>query len=318
MIVSVLIPVFNSESYLQQTIESVIAQSIRNIEIVAVDDGSTDSSLSILERLKKLHKNIIVFSQPNSGACAARNKAFEHSSGKYIQYLDADDILAPDKIAKQIKLFEKYGDDIIVSGQWGRFYDNPEEAVFPKRYLDKDWDNPIDWLVNSWERRGMAQTGSWLTPRKLIENSGPWNETLKINQDGEFFCRVLLHAKSIKFYKEAKVYYRSGLRESISKKPGRGKSESLLRSFQLYKAHVLPVENSIRVKHALMINFLRFIYENYSNFPDLVEIAKKEIKELGYERLEVVGGKHFRMVANMIGFENTLKLRSIIRLYKLL
>src|SRR5690606_27096496 len=126
----------------------------------------------------------------------ARNKAFELSTGDYIQYLDADDLLAPDKIASQIKLFEKYGDVVIVSGQWDRFYNNPEEAVFPDRFLDRDWDNPVDWLINSWEGKGMAQTAVWLTPRKLIEKAGPWNENLTINQDGEFFSRVLLEAKS--------------------------------------------------------------------------------------------------------------------------
>ena len=310
--VSILIPAYNSANNIEETLRSVIDQSHKEIEVVVVDDGSSDSSLAILENLQKSHKNLIIDSQPNLGACAARNKAFELSTGDYIQYLDADDLLAPDKIANQVKLFAEYGNDIIVSGQWGRFYHNLAEAQFPTRFLDRDWQDPIDWLINSWEGKGMAQTAVWLTPRKLVEKAGPWNESLTINQDGEFFSRVLLEAKSIKFCKGAKVYYRSGDPKSVSNMPGKEKAESLLLSYQLYKKHVLCREDSERSRHALMMNFLSFMYMFYGKFPDLAQLSKEEIRMLGFNQLPPYGGKNFKRAATILGFENTLKIRRAI------
>jgi glycosyltransferase involved in cell wall biosynthesis len=175
-------------------------------------------------------EKVKVYQQENAGTCNARNKAFEYSTGDFIQYLDADDLLSEDKITEQIKLFEKYGSSIVASCRWDKFYQDPEEATFPHRYQDKDWEYPIDWLINSWEGKGVGQTSIWLTPRKLIENAGPWNESLQINQDGEFFNRVLLQASAIKYSPKAKVYYRTGNPESISRKASRAKAESLLLS----------------------------------------------------------------------------------------
>lgn len=89
--VSILIPCYNSERFVAETLDSCLAQTYRNIEIIVVDDGSTDNSFAIA---KSFESNIIkVYRQDNSGACAARNYAFRKSSGEYIVYLDADDIL---------------------------------------------------------------------------------------------------------------------------------------------------------------------------------------------------------------------------------
>jgi glycosyltransferase involved in cell wall biosynthesis len=308
--VSILIPCYNSEAFLADTINSAINQTLKNIDIIILDDGSTDNSFQIAKSFAS--NKVKVIQQENSGACAARNKAFELSTGDYIQYLDADDLLSENKITEQMNLFEKYGDEIVVSCQWDRFKSDPEEATFPQRFLDEDWESPIDWLVNSWEGNGMMAQHAWLTPRSLIEKAGPWDVRLNINQDGEFFSRVLLQSKAIKFCPDAKVYYRSGNPESISKKASRAKAESLLLSYQLYVKNTLPKVNNENVRHALMINFLGFIYRFNDSHPDLSSIARQEIKKLGFDNLPVYGGKNFKAAAKILGFENTLKLRAII------
>ena len=103
-LVSILIPLYNAEVYIAQTLDNCLAQTYPNIEIIVVDDGSTDGSLVIAQRYEAEHDNIKVLTQPNSGATRARNLAFEHAKGEYIQYLDADDLMSSNKIASQMAL----------------------------------------------------------------------------------------------------------------------------------------------------------------------------------------------------------------------
>jgi len=99
-LVSVLVPSYNSEVYLQECLESALAQTYPNVEIIVVDDGSTDSSLEIAKRFEP--RGVLVISQSNRGQAGALNTAFDASTGDYIQYLDADDMLDPRKIEIQV------------------------------------------------------------------------------------------------------------------------------------------------------------------------------------------------------------------------
>src|SRR4051812_33984506 len=183
MKVSILIPVYNNEKYLAQTIESALAQTWTNREVIIVDDGSTDNSVLIAKSF--MHNGVKVVEQKNGGACKARNRAFQESTGDYIQYLDGDDLLSPNKIEDQINQL-KGRVDILSNGRWGRFYtDDPllENIQWgPHISLQKDND-PATWLSCN----HMSQTACWLTPRNLIAKTGSWDEGLQINQDGEFF-----------------------------------------------------------------------------------------------------------------------------------
>ncbi len=106
-LVSVITPVYNCEKYLDRTLQSVFAQTYKNIEIVLVDDQSTDCSAEIIKRYHEAHPEIVYFLQPrNMGAGHARNKALELAKGQYVAFLDADDVWKPAKIAKQVKLLQ--------------------------------------------------------------------------------------------------------------------------------------------------------------------------------------------------------------------
>src|SRR6266404_1919322 len=100
-LVSILIPAYNAEAWIVDTIRSALGQTWPRKEIIVVDDGSRDQTLSIARQFAS--ETVSVVSQENQGAAAARNKAFEMSQGDYIQWLDADDLLSPDKIAKQME-----------------------------------------------------------------------------------------------------------------------------------------------------------------------------------------------------------------------
>lgn len=106
-LVSVIIPIYNAEKYVQGTLSSVFAQEYKDIEIVLVDDCSTDGSAQIIAELQKEHSEIIYFLQEkNMGAGAARNKALELARGQYVAFLDSDDLWLPGKISRQINLMK--------------------------------------------------------------------------------------------------------------------------------------------------------------------------------------------------------------------
>lgn len=206
--VSILIPAFNADKWIRTCIESALAQSWPRKEIIVVDDGSRDSTLEIARSYAST--NVHVTTQGNRGASAARNHALSLAQGDYIQWLDADDLLAPDKILRQLINAESgQNSSILYSGAWGRFYHCPERSKFSPTSLWQDL-GPLDWLLRQAEENLWMAIDSWLVSRKLTEMAGPWNENLSLNDDGEYFCRVVSCAEWIRFVPESKCYVRRG------------------------------------------------------------------------------------------------------------
>ena len=105
---SVLIPVFNSEEHLQECVDSVLNQTFQNFEIILIDDGSTDRSGDICEKYSALDKRIEVIRQRNQGPTIARIAAFQRASGRYVIYMDSDDLWDEQLLEKVQKAIEKY------------------------------------------------------------------------------------------------------------------------------------------------------------------------------------------------------------------
>lgn len=311
--VSILIPAFNSAAFIRETLQSALAQTWENTEIIVVDDGSTDETRDFVAEYRQ--QGVRLVHQDRQGAAAARNRAFVHSTGAFIQYLDADDLLSPEKIEFQLTDLLSRDPGTVASCEWARFNQDPSEAEFVRQ---KVWNSlsPIDWLVEAWEGGGMMQTACWLTPRHLIEQSKGWNETLvsNPNDDGEFFCRILTRSQAIIFNSDAKVYYRSNIGGSLSRQLSDSAISSLLATCDSYTKHALELEDTPRVRHACAMNYLTFIYRFYPSHMDLVQHARHRVKDLGIEKIEPVGGSRFKQVANLVGFDNALRLRALLKL----
>lgn len=311
-LVSVIIPVFNAERHLSETIRSVINQSYKDIEVILVDDGSKDNSLAIAQKYES--DTFKVISQSKRGACAARNLGIQYSKGEWIQFLDADDILNCDKIFNQIKAVNQSPNEIkLVSAAWAHFTKTPEDSVFQKGITWKNYQKNVDWLLDSWTKGGMMQTACWLTHRNLINETGLWNEKLLKNQDGEYFSRIILNTSNILFVENSKVYYRKPNKTSVSQRLDRNSTKSLLDSYMIYEQEILKKENSIRVRKALARNYFNFIYQTHPFEPQLLSKAYSKIEKLNCNfKGSNVGGQRFKKLAGMIGFRNALKLKSIL------
>ena len=308
-LVSILIPLYNTKEYIADTIESCLNQTYGNVEIVIVDDGSTDGSEQIIKKYVKLYNNIKYYRQNNYGAPRARNLAFEKSSGEYIQYLDADDLISKNKIASQIEIAKtyNYAPDIIFSSKFSYFTNSIKDAKYFKQTIDKSYNSGIDWLIDSWSGGGFGVVMGWLTHRKLIQKAGKWDETLKKNQDGEFFSRVLLNAKRVIMTDNTMVYYRRTGSHSISSSRSEEAIYSVLESLKKYKKNIKGI-NNILLKEALALAYANFIREYYKTYPHIIKMAEEEIIKLGFniDRLPFRG--KFGYLVKIVGFYNAIKI----------
>lgn len=310
--VSILIPCYNSQDFIAETLDSCIQQTYSNIEIIIVDDGSIDNSIGIAKNYENKDKRIKVIRQTNSGACKARNTALEYATGHYVMFLDADNIISANKIETQLEQLLLLNDNMaIATCPWDRFYKSIDEAKFPKLAVYRDYNIGFDLLLDLWNHAEMFETACYLISRAIAIKAGKWNERLHKNQDGEFFSRVLMLSTKVVFCRRAKLYYRTGEYDSVSKGNSKTKIESYLYSLILYKKNALTHENSNRVKKALAHNFSLLMYLYYAKYPDLCMNAKQELLDMGMHVLPS-GTKRAKIISRIIGVENFLKLRKLI------
>src|SRR5271156_2795469 len=119
-LVSILIPAYNAEAWISDTLRSAIAQTWDRKEIIVVDDGSKDQTLAVARRFESAQLRVVT--QKNQGASATRNNAFSMSKGDYVQWLDADDLMSPDKTLTQMAAAERSGNKrTLISGAWAHF-----------------------------------------------------------------------------------------------------------------------------------------------------------------------------------------------------
>jgi hypothetical protein len=253
-LVSILIPACNAGRWLPDTLACALAQTWPATEIIVVDDGSTDDTRQIAER--HVQDGVRVIVQANRGAAAARNTALRAARGDYLQFLDADDLLWPDKLARQMNRVQQLQQDrpdgaarILLSAAWGRFMLRPDHAVQSPDLLWQDL-TPIDWLLAKFNRNHFMCPATWLVSRPLADAAGPWNETLSLDDDGEYACRLVAASQSVSFVADARCAYRIGNTDSLSSRNDTAALCSLLRSLSLCIDHLLTLENSPRTRSA--------------------------------------------------------------------
>ena len=304
--VSIIIPLYNSEAYIAQTIDSCLAQTHDNIEIIVIENGSTDQGYQVVKSIDDKRLSVFQITTPN--AAAARNYGFQKATGTYVMFLDADDVMAPNKIELQLKALSKKPKGFIACCAWAKFKTNTKEAVISPQ---KVWNiqNPIDWCLQSWMGEGMMIPGCWLIPKPIIDKAGLWDERLSLHDDGEFMCRVLLASKGNVFVENTVVYYRQ-LATSLSRQNQSYRAaKSALNVCESYRKSLLPLYDGPKVRQALAYNYRRFMYEFHPKHKDLLQQARQSIQTLDVKNLPLIGGENFKKLTKIVGFYNALSLR---------
>jgi glycosyltransferase involved in cell wall biosynthesis len=279
-LVSILIPAFNAQKWIAETIESAVNQTWPRKEIIVVDDGSRDHTLAVARQFAS--KDVTVVAQSNQGAAAARNFAFSICQGDYVQWLDADDLLAPDKIANQVEILDRHPSRwTLLAAAWGRFIRRTHKAEFCPTSLWYDL-TPMEWLLRKLEDDVYMQTTSWLVSRELTEAAGPWDKRLQWDDDGEYFCRVILASDGVRFVHRAKAFYRhtGGARLSyIGTSPE--KLAALLLSLQLHIRYVRSQGDSERVRAACLKFLQRYLFYFDPDRPETMTELEDLARSLG-------------------------------------
>lgn len=193
--ISVIIPVYNVEKYLKRTIRSVINQSHINIEIILVDDKSTDSSLKICSEYEKLDSRISVLKQEkNQGPTIARNRAISLAKGKYIYFMDSDDYIEKDMLENLYNIADKENLDLVICGYYfetSKLVNNKEEILsnFPINYKSKKYNSQKEFkrdLVKLWDASMLYNIWNKLYRTDIIQNNNIRFKDIMISEDIEF------------------------------------------------------------------------------------------------------------------------------------
>lgn len=280
-LVSILIPAFNAEKWISDCIQSALAQTWRWKEIIVVDDGSMDLTLKIASSYASA--DVHVTTQDNCGASAARNHGLSLAQGDYIQWLDADDLLAPDKVAWQLEGAEPgQNSRILLSGAWGGFYVRAEMARFASNSLWEDL-SPLEWLYRKMNDNLWMPPTTFLVSRRLTEMAGSWNESLSLDDDGEYFCRVISCSHGTRFILEARCFKRATFGLSHNLTLNNRKLDSLSFSILSDIQNLRSLEDSSRTRDACLKFLDRWTIYFYPERPDLFKKMQSMATDLGGE-----------------------------------
>lgn len=300
-LVSICIPCRNAVNYVGPAIESVLAQTWRNLEVIVVDDDSTDGSSAVLDQF--VDRGVTLIRAKCGSASRARNVAYSRARGAYVKYFDADDLLNETCIEEQMARLAG-NDRCVASSAWGRFYaddigtfkPNPQEV-----WCDMA---PTEWLTKSWYgARPMMQPGMFLIPRAVHQSAGLWDEQLTLIDDFEFLTRILCHSTGVRFAERAVLYYRSGLPSSLSSRRDRTAVESAFQSLHLATGHLLQARNDSTTRQACANILQDFIYTYYPEYGDLRKRVAARVRELGGSNLAPAGPPRFERLRRVVGWK---------------
>jgi glycosyltransferase involved in cell wall biosynthesis len=320
-LVSVIIPVYNGEKFIRAALESVIGQSHQELEVIVVNDGSSDNTQVVVREMMLIDSRISLINQDNAGCSAAKNSGLASAKGAFIQYLDADDILSADKIAEQLTVLEKQRLKVAVCRT--KVFSESVNVGSELPELDSGFlystDDTLGFLLNLYGINGvdgMIQPNAFLISRDLADIIGPWDVSLSPSrdEDGEYFCRAILNSTGIEFTPVGINYYRklngvSSLSKQVSYKHAVGSFRSLVKKTE----HLLKREGSQRIRELMSFHFAIFNYQYGVQYKDLYEEVKAYIRLLGVSKPLKVGGKYFRLLSTFIGFDNSIRLRRYIK-----
>jgi glycosyltransferase involved in cell wall biosynthesis len=291
--VSVIIPVYNAVSYLEAALDSVLEQDWKELEIVAVNDGSSDDSGRILEEYRKRFPDRVQVIElgKNLGQSAALNAGIQASLGDYVKFLDADDLLAPGHLSAQMRALEGT-DHHLSSCRWSGFVGSPEKGRLREALTDRDYEDPLAWILDSMEfDEGMMPGWRWLIPRKILERAGGWDERLSLNNDFEFSIRLALSAEGIRHAPDSILHYRQAVPGSLSKRMNRSSMESAWLTTRLGCDLILGKDDGPRARRLCADRMQDWLFRFYPEHAVLAREAEAAIKELGGSSRKLPGGR---------------------------
>jgi alpha-1,3-rhamnosyltransferase len=260
-LVTVVIPCYNHREYIQATIESVLQQTYPAVQLVVVDDGSTDGSRDVIEALAARH-GFDFLTQPNAGICKTLNRGIrERARGKYVCILGSDDIWTPDKVALQIERMRQEPDAELCFTQARTFERTPADvrgAAFPARPME-------GWVLGRVVFRQHVPAGTMLFTRALFDALGGFDESLK-EEDWDFVIRAAARTRFVAVRRPL-MFYRAHATNSMRVRPRREifhqKVLVLGKNFHILPAGPWLASLLIHFTHDVMLGRVLRIFRRY-------------------------------------------------------
>ncbi|WP_316736065.1 glycosyltransferase family 2 protein [Pedobacter aquatilis] len=300
-LVSVIIPAYNAAHTIEETLDSVFAQTFENLEVIVVNDGSTDDTLSILENYPR---SITIITTENRGVSSARSLGFANSVGDYIQYLDADDLLMPYKLDQQLNALLAHNADVAY-GDWQKFkYENDKFVITETIERQIEGDLEIVLFTYFW-----CPPAAILYSRRLCQKLC-WNENLPVIQDARYFLDAAIAKGEFVYTKGIMAKYRSAQSNSLSQKSDLNFVRDLFENTKsVYKEWEPDVTTNSEKETAIIeslrhcINRLSVLDKNLANeaiellldikpnyIPAEMGLLRRLSKIIGYKNAERVAG----------------------------
>ena len=200
--VSVVIPTYNRRGYVQEAIDSVLAQTYEDFEVIVVDDGSTDDTREVVERIRDPRVHYMY--QSNAGRSAARNNGIAHSAGEYVAFLDDDDLYLPDKLASQVAFLEQHPEVELVAGG-GDLVDKECRVIGAWRLWEEQPELRLEACMYGWT---LLVCGVLLRRSALGRLDSWFADDLEVAEDTDFFLRLLLAGCTMAWDRRVVARYR--------------------------------------------------------------------------------------------------------------
>ncbi|MBS6600274.1 MAG: glycosyltransferase family 2 protein [Clostridium sp.] len=259
--VSIIIPVYNVEEYIEECLKSILAQTYKDIELLIVDDGSTDNSLGLIREYENKFKKIRIFTQQNKGVSEARNLALNYVSGEFVLYIDPDDFLEPNMIEKMVNKAEKYNSDITICGYYLYYSkDNANNKIFTYGINENKTLSSLEVIDMMLNYKLQGQLWNKLFKKDLLINNNFKFEPGRYIQDIFPVFKMVLKSSNITFIDEPLYYYRQRMSSTVNKK-----SKKLAEDYfhAMYSIMNYVKEENIKVNKNSYIAFRTIVLSNF-------------------------------------------------------
>lgn len=292
--VSVIIPVYNGDKYIACCLNSIINQSLKDIEIICINDGSTDNTLNIIQNYSKFDNRIKIINKETSGsASAGRNCGIKNSKGKYIYFIDNDDLISNNYLENMYKKAEEENADIVISDNINSFYEN--DLKKQKSYIKEPFENGIYDVTPSYIEKRHTNSLPWSKLYKrefIIKNNLNFPEKY-IYEDEYFYFTLMPFLKKAVQYNCGMYYYR----QRKSSLMGLGKTEKKYQIFDIFRlVYNFYKEHNFLSKYKLPYSILKYRSSQISDYKKYRSKFLELINELNLNTEEIEENKKLRLM----------------------
>ena len=268
--ISIIVPVYNTSMYLKECVESILNQTYSKIEVVIVDDGSTDNSLAICKEYRDKDKRVRIFHKENSGVSSARNLGLRMAEGDYISFCDSDDVVKPDLYWTLLQKLKDTGADRVCGGYEYLYPDNHRLYCKPRKddgiYKCSDL---IKVMIDDGTLSGFLFSGvnnSLFKSEIIKQNHIGFKENVKYNEDSLFSFEYALHSRTLYSMQSLPLYlYRQHNASSTKKRPKEKVYDSLHSALDVIVKNRNDIDYELQMKRRTVTETLWAILDNGNN-----------------------------------------------------